>query len=254
MQALISRSAPATAVTIAADLIKKRKGVEPAWEESALRLAVCPELIRANHIASYQWREVAISLLGSHSADICQAILEQHVSSGAGSYWFAKHSQAAEVLRRAAVEQPEKFWAALMPKLEDPATRGRFSIGFPTGLLEHVPWNSIEAWIVQSAEERGPLIARLVSKDFGSDDAQASRLIAQFGDIRAVDSAMLSSYMSGSWAGPASEHWNDLAASLEEVASRTNLFKLRSWARSAALYLREMAVRELEREQEEDAH
>ena len=100
--------------------------------------------------------------------------------------------------------------------------------------------------------KRASIVARLASTNFANDDTLASRIVGAYGDRDDVASAFLSEYVSGGWSGPASAHWVQLATSIEEVATRTKLPKLRRWAADAARGLRQMAERDRQREEEED--
>jgi hypothetical protein len=88
--------------------------------------------------------------------------------------------------------------------------------------------------------------------DFSNDETLAARIVGTYGDRDRVVSAFFSKYMSGIWRGPASTHWEQLAASLDDVANRTALPKLRRWTTDAARSLRQMAERD-RRHEEEDA-
>jgi hypothetical protein len=59
-------------------------------------------------------------------------------------------------------------------------------------------------------------------------------------------------YVSGSSYGRLSAHWKTLADRLKDVAGRTSLPKLRTWAVDASRRLRRMAERERRSEEEED--
>ena len=95
-------------------------------------------------------------------------------------------------------------------------------------------------------------MAHLVSKNLSNDETLASRLVGSYGDIERVASAFFSAFLSGSWTGPASENWMQLARDLEEVARRTSLPELRRWAADAVRSLQQMAEQERHREEEEE--
>jgi hypothetical protein len=101
-------------------------------------------------------------------------------------------------------------------------------------------------------EKRAAMVAQFASKDMSTEATLASRLLGAYGDNERVASALFSEYVSGFWSGPASAHWDELADSLEDVARRTALPKLRRWAADSARSLRGMAERDRQREEEED--
>jgi hypothetical protein len=112
--------------------------------------------------------------------------------------------------------------------------------------------DDLGAWIAENPDERAATMARLISTNLSTDETLASRIIGEYGDNEQVARAFFAEYMSGSWWGPASEHWDELAHSLEQVSARTALSKLRRWARNSARSLRKMAERDRQREEEED--
>jgi hypothetical protein len=66
-----------------------------------------------------------------------------------------------------------------------------------------------------------------------------------------VGNSFFSEYLSGSWTGPSSLHWDELRVTIEEVAARPNYPKLRDWAATSARSLRKMAEENRKREEEE---
>jgi hypothetical protein len=197
----------------------------------------------------YYWNEVTSRLVGRYARRIAAAIFREQ-SDRQSSTWFADHSEAGAVLRQCVKADPVGVWDALMPHLSSSAEGYLFSVGFPRGLLEGMPSDHVGRWISERAEERAPLVARLVTKDLSTDDTMASRILGSFGDNEGVTSAFFSVYVSGAFTGPASAHWTSLADALEEVARRTALPKLRRWAEDSVQSLRRMAEGDLQREEE----
>jgi hypothetical protein len=143
-------------------------------------------------------------------------------------------------------------WQALKIHISSRQKAYIFSIGFPRGVLDRMPADDVGAWIAEKPEERAAVVARLASKNLSGDETLASRIIGEYGDIGGVGGAFFSEYVSGVWSGPASSHWDQLAASLDEIARRTKLSKLRRWAGNSARSLRGMAERDRQREDEEE--
>jgi hypothetical protein len=71
-----------------------------------------------------------------------------------------------------------------------------------------------------------------------------------------LGSAFFNNYISGTSWGALSTRWDQLAQSLDAVAGRTGLPKLRHWAQKCADTLRRMAqeMRRREQEEEEELH
>ena len=87
-------------------------------------------------------------------------------------------------------------------------------------------------------------LAKLASKNLSSDETLAARVLGAYGDKDDVAHAFFSEYVSGSWAGPASARWGQLALNADEVPKRSSLPRLRRWAADTARGLSEMAERD----------
>jgi hypothetical protein len=202
-------------------------------------------------MTSYYWHEVAKTLVAEHAGEIAAAIVREQADHGS-STWFAEYSEAAGVLNQCVERDPSGVWHALRPYITPPASAYRFIVGFPEGLLDRMPPDEVGAWVAEKPEERAAIMARLASKDMSTDQTLVSRLLAEYGDNDPIAASFFSAYVSGSWWGPASSHWDQLAEALDTVAGRTALPKLRRWASDHARSLREMAERDREREQEQE--
>lgn len=240
-----------TAIGILAHRMKANSAEVERWKPLALELVTASELIRSGHMAGYYWKEVANTIVADHPGEIAAAIFRERADRESGT-WFAEQSEAAGELLACVEQDPSGVWQAMQPYLSSPAGAYMFSIGFPRGVLERMPPDDVGAWIAEKPEERAAMVARFTSKNMSTDETLASRIIGAYGDNERVRSAFFSEYVSGSWSGPASAHWDQLADSLEEVAGRTALPKLRRWAADSARYLRRMAERDRQEEEEEE--
>jgi len=240
-----------TAIGILAHRMTSNSSEAEHWKRLALELVTASDLIRSGYMTCYYWKEVANTLVPQNPREIAAAILREQADHEA-STWFAGHSEAARVLQACAKQDPGGVWHAMRPYLSSPAGAYMFSIGFPRGVLERMPPNDVEEWVAEQPEERAVIVAHLASKNMSTDETLASRLLGQYGDMEPVAGAFFSEYVSGSWSGPASSHWEQRARSLDVVASRTALPKLRRWASDSARSLRRMAERDRQREEEEE--
>ncbi len=240
-----------TAIGILAHRIKANSDEVERWKPLALELVTASELIRSGHTAGYNWKEVANTIVADHPREIAAAIFREQADRESGT-WFAEHSEAAGVVFACVEKDASGVWQAMQPYLSSPARAHIFSIGFPRGVLERMPADDVGAWIAEQPADRAAIVAHLASKDMSTDATLASRILGEYGDNERVASAFFSEYMSGSWSGPASAHWDQLADYLEEVAGRTALPRLRRWAADLARSLRRMAERERQREEEEE--
>lgn len=202
-------------------------------------------------MTGYYWKEVANSLVSDHPGEIALAIIREQGDRAAGT-WFAEYSEAAQVLRACVKHDPAAVWAALQPQLSSSGDAYRFCIGFPRGVLEGIPAGQVMAWVAEKPDERAAIVARLASKDFEDDATIAAQILGTYGGREAVAGAFFAECVSGSWSGPASTHWEQLAETADSIAKRTKLPKLRRWAIDAARELRRMAERDRLREEEDD--
>jgi len=251
LRAMVDAGHRTTALTLLEHRIKTLPAENDRWQALALELIIDPDLIRSGHMTSYYWKELALRYVDEYPGEIAAAIIREQGERSAGT-WFAEHSEAAQVLQACVERNPAAVWNALLPQLSSNDIAYRFSIGFPRGIIDRIPCDLVMAWIDTDPDERGPMIAQLVNKDFSSDETLAARIVGRYGDCEDVASAFFSEYVSGSWIGPSSIHWKQLAALLDEVAERTELHKLRRWATDGAHKLRQMAERDRKREEEED--
>ena len=251
LRAMVDAGHEATALTILEHRTKSRPSEHDRWLDLALELIAVPSLIRSGHMTSYYWKKLALRYVDERPGEVAAAIIREQGDRSAGT-WFAQHSEAAQVLHACVERSPEGVWHSLEPQLSSKVGAYMFSIGFPRGVVERMPTDQVVAWVDADPDERASIVAKLASKNFANDDTLASRIVGTYGDRDDVASAFFSEYVSGSWSGPASAHWEQLATSIEEVAKRTKLPKLRRWAADAARGLRQMAERDRQREEEED--
>jgi hypothetical protein len=240
---------------VAANVVVQRVKEKPEeknwWKPLALELAKDPDLIRSEQMPNWYWRKIALSLISEYPRDIVSAILKQQAREDAPKHWFAEFSGAKEVLEKAVALRPDMVWAEMAPFLSNKKTRGKFQIGFPKGLIDKIPAEIILKWIEEDPTTRASVIASIVGKDYSSDSTLASQVLGHFGGDLKIGSSFFSNFISGSWMGESSNHWDSLASQLEAVSKRTALPKLREWSETSAAKLRRMAVEDRVREEEE---
>jgi autotransporter-associated beta strand protein len=242
-----------TAIGILAERLKSNSGESERWKPLSLELVTAPELVRTRDtMAGYHWKQVANTIIKDHPGEIAAAVFREQANRESDNYWSVKHSEAEGVLLACVERDPGKVWQAMRAHLSSPADAAMFSVGFPGGVVERMLPDDVGAWIAERPEERAATVARLTSKDMSTDETLASRVLGRYGDSRRVASAFFAAYISGFWTRPDSSHWNQLAGTLDAVATRTALPKLRRWASDSARHLRKMAERDRQREQEED--
>jgi hypothetical protein len=237
-----------TAISVLINRMQSHPGEIDHWKSLGLELVTSPDLIRSRQMTNFYWKGVAKILVAEHASEIASAILREHQNSD----WLIGYSGAEEVLRACVERDPTGVWQALRPYLSSPSQARVFCIGLPVGVFQCIPPHEIILWVREQPEERAKIIAHLPASDLSTDESLESILLGEFGDNEEVANVFFSKFISGAGYGPISSHWNRFAESLDQVAGRTKLQKLRRWAQKYASVLREMAEEARRREEEEE--
>ena len=251
IRTLTDRGHHETAIAILDHRIKTNPAEIDQWKPLAIELVTDAQIIRSHHMTSFYWKEVAKHLISDCARELAAAIFRAQ-SERKSRYWSAEHSEAAEILRLSAEADPAGFWHTIAPYLSERSDAYVFSIGFPRDVFDRIPPDVVLDWVAAQPADRAATAVKFASKDLSSDATLASRLIGLYGDREVVASAFFAEYISGAWWGPASAHWSQLAAALDEIATHTGLRNLGRWASNSAHSLREMAERDRKREEEEE--
>jgi hypothetical protein len=243
-----------TALVILDQRIKDNPEETEKWRALALQLVLTPDLIRSQHTISWHWKELALRYVEKSSAEIAEAIVREHCDRS-NSNWSARYGDAATVLKACADHDPSGVWKAILPMLSSEEAYIH-SISFPRDIVDkifaRIPQDELFRWIDEHPVERAVNIARFINIDLSSDATLAARILADHGDKREVSSTFFSSYVSGSWNGPASTHWENLAKALTTASNQTKYPKLRKWAVDATQSLTSMVEQERQHEEERD--
>lgn len=251
LRELVRNGQAGTAAPLLVYRVKDKPEERDWWKSFGLDLATNPDLIRSRHMTNYYWKEIALPLISEHAKAIVTAILKEQARKDVDDHWFAEYSDAKEVLAKTISLRPDIVWELMAPLLSDKRTRARFEIGFPSGLVDKIPNEVILEWIEADPTPRASAIAGVVGKDFSTDSTLASQVLGKYGNDPAIAASFFSRFVSGSWVGESSYHWDSLASQLEGVAKQTGLPKLREWAEASAAKLRRMADEDRVREEEE---
>lgn len=246
-----------TAISVLQRRIEQVPAEQGRWKPFALDLVTTIELIHGGGMAHHYWQRVATMLVDDYFEEIAAAILEAHGSRDKTKRWFMKREQSVVDVLLACVERdPSRVWKHVQRYLAQPDRAYFFAIGFPSAVMDLLPADEILAWVAElpasKVEERVAPLVRMNNLGNLADDTLAARLLGEYGDAPAVADSFFSNYVSGSWWGPASSHWSELAEALYGVAERTALAKLRDWASASARKISEMAEQEQQREQEQE--
>ena len=246
-----------TAVSILQRRIEQVPAEQERWKPFALELVTDVDLVRGDGMTNHYWQGVATVLVDDYFEEISAAIFEAHAHRDQTKSWFMEHESAVvEVLLACAKRDSGRVWKHLQHYLAQPGEAYFFAIGFPSVVMDLLPVDEVLAWVAElpiaNVAERVAPLARMSNVGNLADDRLAARLLGEYGDDPMVADSFFSNYVSGSWWGPASSHWNELAEALRGVADRTAFAKLRDWALVSARKISEMAEQEQRREQEHE--
>ena len=255
LEAMVETGHQGTAVSI----LQHRMGSPDTeicrWEPLAMDLVLDLDLIRCTEMPNHYWHKLAKMMVPHHPGEISAAILRAHAERGESEPWFLQYEkEVVEVLRACIDADPQGVWSALQPHLWPLRQAMLFVIGFPGDVLERLPARAVLEWIAAlapaQAAQRAALLASLTNKEIMNDESLAARIIARYGDEEDVSDAFLNHQITGTFAGSPSTRDRDLANKLSEIAERTSLPRLRSWAKRSAAVLNEMAIQERREEEE----
>jgi len=88
------------------------------------------------------------------------------------------------------------------------------------GPMRHVPREAIWSWIEPDPEARAAYIVSMAPKNFTPETWKGSlvrEILVRFGESDKVQSATHANFFTGGWAGPASLHFTDEIAQLEQL-------------------------------------
>ena len=251
LSALTERGHQSTAAVILNHKLVAGPNESNRWDELAIALISSRHLIRGKQMASHYWKELADRFVSRKARLIAAAIFREQADREAAA-WFCAFGPAGQVLHDCVKQDPVGVWEELKPYLSDPTEVYRFSIGFPEGLVEKMPDECVKQWVSEDPAIRASALVDFVSKDLSCDDTLGPWLLGVYGDDEQVSDHFFSAYVAGSWTGPSSLHWDQLANHLESVAEGTSLLKLRQWAENAARSLHLMADNDRQREEEDE--
>lgn len=238
----------AGALALVEQRLSKHPEELPLLEDVAVTLVTTNDLLLTGSTGGYSWAQVAYKLVPRHVREIAKTIFACQAHRG-DDRWFIEHSEASGVLSSCAAADPSGVWAELEPHLES-AEWFLFTIGFPPGILSQLPRADVLAWVEMAPDLRAGMLARTVEKVF-SDGTLGAELLHRYRKLDDVGDAFFSAYVTGTWSGSASKHWEHLAHQLDQTAKNSKLSGVRAWASESAVKLRRMAKDDRKREEEE---
>jgi hypothetical protein len=237
------------ALAILEHRLKEKPDEWEALESLVLELLEDSSLFKTSDMNEYHWIILAKKLVPSHARQIAAILLAAHAERE-DKPWFLEHSQVKDVLSGCIKADPIAVWEELRTHLEHPPDAPRFTIGFPSGVLERLPHEDVLAWVAVAPDPRALLVAKLVAKNLATGSL-GEKLLAAHVRLASLGNVYFSEWVSGGWWGPASAHWLSTSEQLKVIATNTKEPAVADWARHAAESFRQMAERERKREEEE---
>lgn len=226
------------------------------------------EATAPNDMLLYRWNQAAIRLLefdqiaATHLAARCI----DHFGN-AGSVTAAYFGEPLKFLEAAARARPAEVWRSISSRLSGDRNstnswrllswlRGSNSTrGTDEGGIAAFPIPMVVDWIDEDFVDRAPVIAEncppTISQP-GEVPTLARVLLEQYGASEQVRGCLHASTFTGTWWGPASEHYRQSLATLEAQLAIETDANVRLWLRERKTQLEQNIERELERERPED--
>ena len=255
LQAMMKSGHRDTAVFILQRRMESATSEVCRWQSLAMKMVLDLDLIRCREMPNHYWYKLATILVPDHPREIAAAIFQAHAKRDRFESWMLRYEkEVVRVLLSCVDRAPREVWEELRSYLWPTQEATLFVIGFPSEVLEGFPKGDVLKWIAECpgerAAQRAALIAPLTNKTSLSDDTLAARIIAQYGGDETVRDAFLNHQISGAFAGPFSHRYRKLASTFSDIARRTALPGLRSWANGSASVLSQMADQEHQEEEE----
>jgi hypothetical protein len=224
----------------------------------------------ANHMMLFSWNEMALRLLGidpdagARLAVRCIANFARENSVTAGY-----DPEPLTFLSKAASARPDVVWHAIARRLEMPRRElgnwhllqwlrgGRPGQRHREWALSGIPTSLIFEWIDGDAANRAWILAEYcpatISKP-GEPTTFARALLERHGDREEVRNSLHANSFTGSWAGPASEHYGHKLESVKAQLVLEHDAHVRKWLMEEREQLEETVKRERDRETREDEY
>jgi len=228
LRALLIRNFYEPGLVIVEERIKSAPESTDFWSALALEIVCTPEIIRSQHRNTYQWKELASTIVPRYPTEIAAAILQEH-GRKCDDYWLMKFSPAADIFQGCTEIAPLSVWNVMKSHLENDQQAHSFCVGFSRKVAGFFPINEVMKWVKESPIERAQIVAYFAPKNLELDDTLWSQTLGLFGDKTEIANVFYLEYVSGSWMGAASRHWNDLARQLSKPAQSTKFPLLRTW-------------------------
>jgi hypothetical protein len=222
---------------------------------------------RVDTMIDFHWNGLAKLLLRSDASKaLALAKLAIQRFGRAGTIFGEYRPQSFEFLDKVVELFPSEMWQAigecLVPPLNAMAwkllqwMRGADRPGGKTvtPAFERFPKEAILDWVSKDPKKRAMVIAHFVPPaitDAGFKETMAYAILEKYGHFKEVRSAFHANFNTGSWWGPASQHFRQKRSQLEVARSAESNANIRRWIDEQIAGLDEMIRQEEGREERE---
>jgi hypothetical protein len=219
----------------------------------------------SDNMREYRWNQGAQRLLKGDSARATHLATRciEHFGNR-GSVTSGYFAESLKFLDSAAQQLPETVWAAISQRLENKLDTGNWrllqwlrggnsslrSSGTPP--LESIPLKTVFDWIDVSIEERAWLLAEYCPPYVSSATQPptfARLLLERYGASEQVRNSLHANFFTGSWSGPASEHYRGKLHQIEIQLKEETHPNVRTWLLEEVSRLNDSIAREISREE-----
>ncbi|HEV2174983.1 MAG TPA: hypothetical protein VGR71_15525 [Nitrospira sp.] len=223
---------------------------------------------RVDTMIDFHWNGLAKLFLKSDPSKalmLAELVIRQF--GRAGTIFGEYQPQSLEFLENVVESFPAETWRAvadcLVPPLNERAwdllrwmrgsehRRGKSVVP----AFERFPKDAILDWVSADPKKRAIVIAHFVPPtiaDAGFKDTMAYAILDKYGHLREVRSAFHANFNTGSWWGPASQHFRQKRSQLEVAQSAETNTNIKRWFEEQIAGLDEMIRQEEAREEREE--
>lgn len=216
-----------------------------------------------NNMLLFEWTKVANRLLeldANAAANLAIRLIEHFASQNSVTAGY--RSEPLKFLSNAAQAKPDVVWPAIARRLESPKDLGTWHLlnwlrgggsireGELAG-LDVLPSAMVFEWVDVAPLDRAWILAEhcppVITKP-GEPPSFARQLLERYALIEQVRHSFHANSSSGTWSGPASEHYRSKLAGVDELLVVETNTNVRLWLKERRERLEAIIERELEQE------
>jgi hypothetical protein len=222
---------------------------------------------RVDTMIDFHWNGLARVLLRSDASKaLALARLAIQRFGSAGTIFGEYRPQSLEFLDKVVELFPSEMWQAIGECLVPPLNKRGWDLlrwmrgaDRPGGknvtpAFERFPKKVVLDWVSEDPKKRAMVIAHFVPPaitDAGFKETMAYAILEKYGQLKEVRSAFHANFNTGSWWGPASQHFRQKRSQLQATRSAESNLNIQRWIDEQIAGLNEMIRQEEGREERE---